>query len=112
MPLQPGEVLATEDRLAQPSSWVTSFLLLHDHLGVGERGFGQVVTHLHQLIGPITPACDRYVQYLLTGANPWVLNRYRQGYSLEGADFPHTTPQPSQSTVLPFPPKGLARSPV
>jgi hypothetical protein len=31
------------------------------------------------LTGPISPACDRYVQYLLAGANPSVLNRYRQG---------------------------------
>jgi hypothetical protein len=74
MPLLPEEVLATEYRLARPSSWVTSFPLPHDSLGVGERGFGQVVTQLHQLTGPITLACDRYIQYLLTGANPSVLN--------------------------------------
>jgi hypothetical protein len=29
--------------------------------------------------GHISPACDRYVQYLLTGANPSVLNRHRRG---------------------------------
>jgi hypothetical protein len=34
------------------------------------------------------------------------------GYSLEGAGFPHTTPLPSQPTVLPIPPKGPTRSPV
>jgi hypothetical protein len=44
MPLYPGEVFVTEDRLAQLSSWVTSFPLPHDSLGVGERGFGHVVT--------------------------------------------------------------------
>jgi hypothetical protein len=75
----PGEVLATEDRLARLSSWVISFPLPHDSLGVGERGFNQVVTQLHQLTGPITPAYDRYVQYLLTGVNPLVLNRHRRG---------------------------------
>jgi hypothetical protein len=32
-----------------------------------------------RLIGPISPACDWYVQYLLVGANPLVLNRHRQG---------------------------------
>jgi hypothetical protein len=32
-----------------------------------------------RLIGPISPACDRYVQYLLAGANPSVLNRHRWG---------------------------------
>jgi hypothetical protein len=45
--LHPGEVLATEDRLAQPSSWVTSFPHPHDSHGVGVRGFSQVVTQLH-----------------------------------------------------------------
>jgi hypothetical protein len=112
MPLHSGEVLPTEDRLARPSSWVTSSLLPHDSRGVGERSFGQVVTQLHQLIGPITPACDRYVQYLLTGANPLVLNRHKGGYNLEGVGFSHTTFLPSQPTVLPFLPKGPARSPV
>jgi hypothetical protein len=29
---------------------------------------------LHWFTGPISPACDRYVQYLLTGVNPSVLN--------------------------------------
>jgi hypothetical protein len=37
MPLHPGEVLVTEDRLNLP----------HDSLGVGERDFDQVVTQLH-----------------------------------------------------------------
>jgi hypothetical protein len=77
MALQSGEVLATEDRLAQASSRVTSFPLPHASLGVGERDFSQVVMQLHQLNGPITLACDRYVQYLLTGADPSVLNRHR-----------------------------------
>jgi hypothetical protein len=61
MPLHPGEVLVTEERLARPSSWVTSFSLPHNSLRLGERGFDQVVTQLHQLTGPITLACDRYV---------------------------------------------------
>jgi hypothetical protein len=30
-----------------------------------------------RLIRPISPSCDRYVQYLLTGPNPSVLNRHR-----------------------------------
>jgi hypothetical protein len=29
--------------------------------------------------GPISPTCDRYVQYLLMGANRTVLNRHRRG---------------------------------
>jgi hypothetical protein len=28
---------------------------------------------------PISPACDRYIQYLLMGANQTVLNRHRRG---------------------------------
>jgi hypothetical protein len=32
-----------------------------------------------RLTGPISSACDRYVQYLLTGTKPSVLNRYKQG---------------------------------
>jgi hypothetical protein len=53
--------------------------LPHDSLGVGERSFVQVVTQLYQLTGPITPACDQYVQYLLMGPNPSVLNQHRRG---------------------------------
>jgi hypothetical protein len=34
---------------------------------------------LHQFTGPITPARDQYVQYLLAGANPSFLNQYRRG---------------------------------
>jgi hypothetical protein len=70
MPLHTKEVLAIKDRLARPLPWVISLFLPHDNLGAPERGFGQVVIQLHQLTGPITPACDQYVQYLFTGANP------------------------------------------
>jgi hypothetical protein len=54
-----------------------SIPLPHDSLGVGERSFNQVVTQPHQLTGSISPSCDRYVQYLLTGTNPSILNRHR-----------------------------------
>jgi hypothetical protein len=74
MPLHPGEVLVTEDRLAWSSSWVIAFPLPHNILRAGERDLSQVVRQLHQLTEPITPACDRYIQYLLVGANPSVLN--------------------------------------
>jgi hypothetical protein len=47
-------------------------------LGLGERSFDQVVTQLHQFTGPISATCDQYVQYLLAGANPSVLNRHRR----------------------------------
>jgi hypothetical protein len=32
-----------------------------------------------RLTGPISPACDRYVQHLLAGANPSILNQHRWG---------------------------------
>jgi hypothetical protein len=75
--IHPKEILATKDRLTRSWPWVTSFFLPHDGFGVGERGFSQVVTHLYQLTGPVTPACDRYIQYLLAAVNPSVLNRHR-----------------------------------
>jgi hypothetical protein len=53
--------------------------------------------------GAISPTYDQYVQYLLTGANPSILNRHRRGYNLGGTGFPHTTPWPSQPVVSPFP---------
>jgi hypothetical protein len=31
------------------------------------------------LIGPITPTCDQYIQYLLAGTNSLVHNQHRQG---------------------------------
>jgi hypothetical protein len=56
--------------------WVrTQFLSQDRHWSSGGKA-----THCWwqatRLIGPISPACDQYVQYLLTGANPLVLNRY------------------------------------
>jgi hypothetical protein len=78
-PLHPEEVLTIKNRLAQSSSWVTSSFLPCDSPGAGERGFGPMVTQLLQLTGPISPTCDRYVQYLLVGVNPSVLNRHWRG---------------------------------
>jgi hypothetical protein len=78
-PLHPKEVLTTKDRLAQPSSLVASFILPCKSPRVGESGFDPMVTQLLQLTGPISPACDRYVQYLLVEANPSVLNWHRPG---------------------------------
>jgi hypothetical protein len=96
--------MATEDRLAQPSSWVTSFPLPHDNLGVGQKGFGQVVTQIHQITGPISPACDRYVQYLLTGTNSSILNRHRRA-------LPHRNLRITITLSPPFPSKCSTSSP-
>jgi hypothetical protein len=59
---------------------------------------------------PISPVCDRYIQYLLTGANPSVINRHRRGlqpwrYRLATYPLPDL---PNQ--LSPLSPKGPARS--
>jgi hypothetical protein len=104
MPLHPGEVLVTEDRLTRPSFWVTSFPLPHDSLRVGERCFNQVVLQLHQLTGPISPACDRYVWYLLTGTNPSVLNRHRRGLPHKNLEIAIALSPPYPSECFTGPP--------
>jgi hypothetical protein len=38
-----------------------------------------MVTQLHQLIRPILPTCNQYIQYLLTGTNHSVLNWHKWG---------------------------------
>jgi hypothetical protein len=109
-PLHPEEILAPKDRLVRPSSWVASFLLPCDSPGVGERGFSPMATQLHQLTGPITPACDRYVQYLFTGVNRTVLNRHSQGLQLWRCRLT-TYPLPDLPNQLsPLSPKGPTRS--
>jgi hypothetical protein len=64
-----------------------------------------------RLIGPISPACDRYVQYLLAGANLTVPNRHRrelQSWRCRLATYPLPN-LPNQ--LSPLSPNGLARSP-
>jgi hypothetical protein len=65
-----------------------------------------------RLIGPISLACDRYVQYLFTGATHRSLTDIGGGYNLGGVGLPHTTPRPFPTNYLHFPTKGPARSPV
>jgi hypothetical protein len=72
--------------------------LPHDSLGVGERGFGQMVTQIHHLTGLISLACDRHVRYLLTCTNPSVLNQHRWG-------LPHRNLRIATSLSPPFPSK-------
>jgi hypothetical protein len=109
--LHPEEVLATKVRQAQPSSWVTSFLLPCDSPVVGERGFSPMVTQLPQLTRPISPPCDRYIQNMPTGANQMVLNWHR--WRLQPWRCQLTTyPLPDLPNQLsPFSPNGPARSP-
>jgi hypothetical protein len=108
----PGRSLGNQRQLAQPSSWVTSFLLPCDSPGVGERCFSPMVTQLLQLTGPISPVCDQYVQYLLMGANPSVLNRHRKGLQSWRCRLA-TYPLPDFPNQLsPLFPNGPTRSPV
>jgi hypothetical protein len=62
-----------------PDSWVHTQFLSRVNLkavGVKPSIYRWQTT---RLIGPISPACDRYIQYLLTGTNSSVLNWHRQG---------------------------------
>jgi hypothetical protein len=97
-------------RLTGP--WVHTQLLSHNNQwGSGEktRFFWQPTT---RLIGFISPACDQYVQYLLTGGNPSVLNWHRWGLQPWRCRLSTSHSRPSQPTVLYFPPKGPTRSQV
>jgi hypothetical protein len=55
-----------------------------------------------RLTGPISPVCDRYVQYLLMGSTHRSLTDTGGGYNLGGAGFPQTTLWPSRPTVSTF----------
>ncbi len=101
-PLHPEEVLATKDRLAQPSSWVASFLLPCDSPAVGERGFSPTVTQLHQLTRPIYQHAIGTFNACSRGPTHRFLIDTGGGYNLGGADFPHTTRWPFQPTVSTF----------
>jgi hypothetical protein len=68
---------STTRRLTDPS--VHTQLLSHNsHWSSGEKS-SFCWDPTTSLTGPKSPACDRYVQYLLTGANRSVLNRHRWG---------------------------------
>jgi hypothetical protein len=65
-----------------------------------------------RLTEPISPTCDRYVQYLHTGANTSVLNRHRRGLQPWRCQLSTYHSPTFLSDGLYFPPKGLARSQV
>jgi hypothetical protein len=70
-------------------------------------------THKQQatrFTGHISPACDRYVRYLLMGATEGSLIDTGGGYNLEGANLSHTHSPTFPTSCLPFPlvaPPGL-----
>jgi hypothetical protein len=71
-------------------------------------------THQQQatrFTGPISPVCDRYIQYLLMGANRTVLNRHRRGlqpWRCRLATYPLSD---LSNQLSPLSPSGPARSP-
>jgi hypothetical protein len=64
------------------------------------------------LTRPISPACDRYVQYLLAGANTLVLNRHWWGLQPWRCQLITYHSLTFPTSYLYFPPKSLARSSV
>jgi hypothetical protein len=92
----------TKDKLTQSSSSVTSFFLRHDNLGVGERGFGQVVTQLHQPTGPIYKHAIGTFNVFSWGLTHRSLIEIGGGYNLEDVNFPHHTSRLSKPMVSSF----------
>jgi hypothetical protein len=73
-----------EGLLTQPTAqWLTSQLVRTQLLSHNSPwGFGEKISFYWQLATRLTRSisstCDQYVQYLLIGANPSVLNRHRR----------------------------------
>jgi hypothetical protein len=92
-------------------SWVhTQLLSRNSQWSRGEKSsiYRQLTT---RFTGPISPACGRYVQYLLAGATRTVLNRPRWGLPPWGC-WLVTYPLPDLLDQLsPLSPHGPARSP-
>jgi hypothetical protein len=102
-PLHPEEVLPTKDRLAQPSSWVTSFLLPCDSPGVGERVFGPMVTHYISLLGPYHQHAIGTFNTCSRGPTERSLIDTGGVYNLGGVGLPHTHSPTFPSSCLRFP---------
>jgi hypothetical protein len=68
--------------------------------------------HATRLTRPISPVCNQYVQYLLAGANPSIINRHRRGLQPWRCRLSTYHSLTFLTSCLPFPPKGPARSPV
>jgi hypothetical protein len=62
--------------------------------------------------GLISPACDRYVQYLLAGVNPSALNRHKRGLQPWRCQLSTHHPLTFPTDYFHFPPNGPAQSPV
>jgi hypothetical protein len=73
-------------------------------LSVDDKLLGLPGPYLRHAIGSFN-TCSRWLTHRS-------LTDTGRGYNLGGADFSQTTPQPSQTMVLRFPPKGPVRSQV
>jgi hypothetical protein len=101
---------STTRRLTDP--WVRTQLLSHNSQWSSGEKLSFCWQSTTRITGPISPACDRYGQYLLAGVNPSVLNRLRWGlqpwrcqlFTYHSPTFP--------IGGLQFLPKGPARSAV
>jgi hypothetical protein len=92
--------------------WVHTQLLSHNSQWSSGKKLSFYWQPTTRLTGPISLACDRYVQYLLVGANPFVLNRHRWGLQSWRCQFATYHSLTFPTSCLHFPPKGPARSPV
>jgi hypothetical protein len=90
---------------AQPSDpRVRTQLLSHNNQWSSGKKSSFYWQSTTRLTGPISLTCDRYVQYLLMGTNPSVLNRHRRG-------LPHRKPRNSHSNLPALPFRGFHWSP-
>jgi hypothetical protein len=76
---------STAHQLADP--WVRTQFLSQDSYWSSGGGAKPIFCWwpTTSLIGPISPACDWYVRYLLVGVNPSFFNRHRRGLQLPKA---------------------------
>jgi hypothetical protein len=79
----------------------------HNHWSSGESQTS-IGNKLHRFTGPISLACDQYVQYFLEGINLSVLNRPRWGLQPWRCRLSTSLSHPSQPTVLRFPLKVMS----
>jgi hypothetical protein len=68
-PLNPAECPAGPASVSLPNTTIEAVHLSQTSIGEQATRF----------TWPISPACDQYVQYLLAGANPSILNWHRRG---------------------------------
>jgi hypothetical protein len=105
------EELLTQSIVRRSSDpWIHTQLLSHNSQRAVREKSSSCWQPTTRLIGPISPACDRYVQYLLVGANWMVLNWHRWGLQHWRCRLA-TYPLPDLSNQLsPLSPNGPARS--